>query len=77
MVLLGYDFKFSNVGTIPENDFKERKLLELLRKSVELENSTLNKFLKKYNTTTLDFMILAKMSLNYQYYAIVSLEKKI
>lgn len=75
-VISCYEFKRSDVGKIKENDFKEKELLEVIRKSVEIEDSELNKFLKLYNITTLDFMVLAKTSLNYQYYVIKSLGTK-
>lgn len=65
--ILKYEFKHTNDNSFVENDLKERELIELIEIHGNVEGTTLNDFLKKYSLTQVDFMILAKTSINYKY----------
>lgn len=65
--IMGYNFKKTDYESIPENDLKEKELLRLIVKEAYVEGTKLNKFLTKYSLTPIDFMILAKTSINYQF----------
>lgn len=64
--LLDYEFNHYNGKTI-ENDLKEKELLELVDKVNGSNKTSVSAFLVKYSLTPIDFIILAKTSLNYQY----------
>ena len=64
---MGYNFKHTNYESIPDNDLKEQELLELIEREANSEGTNLNDFLIKYSLTPIDFMILAKTSVNYQF----------
>ena len=61
-----YNFVHTN-NKIEDNDLKEKELLKLVLREADLEGSKLNLFLNRYSLTKVDFMILAKTSLNYQF----------
>lgn len=46
------------------SDLNEDRLVQLVLQTAEIENSPLNIFLTKYNLLPIDFMILAKTSIN-------------
>ena len=66
-VLMRYNFVHTDSDKIPDNDLKEKELLKLIAKQSNVEGTKLNKFLRKYSLTNVDFMILAKTSINYQF----------
>lgn len=65
--ILDYKFYHSPATRFKENDLKEKQLLKLIEKSGEVPGTKLNNLLTKYSLTPVDFMILAKTSLNYEY----------
>lgn len=65
--ILDYDFVHTKEERFKENDLKERELLELIDKECGVEGTALNTFLGKYSLTPVDFMILAKTSINYKF----------
>lgn len=67
-VLEPYHFIHTEVGRIPENDFRERELEQLV--CYGDDNSFICLFIKKYNLTLADFIILAKTSLNHNFYSL-------
>lgn len=66
-VILDYNFVYSKEDSFPENDLKEKELVCLIMKEAHIEGTYLNSFLKKYSLTSIDFMILAKTSVNYKF----------
>lgn len=65
--LSDYKYIHSKKYPVPENDFKEKELLEFIERDSKQQNSELNKFLTKYNLTLKDFLVLAKTSINYNF----------
>lgn len=65
--IMGYNFTHTNYERIPENDLKEQELLELIEREATVEGTNLNNLLTKYSLTPIDFIILAKTSINYQF----------
>ncbi len=65
--IMDYNFVHTDYESIPENDLKERELLELVEREADVEGTSLNNFLTKYSLTPVDFIILAKTSINYQF----------
>lgn len=70
-----YDFLHSEVDKI-DNDLGEKELLSLIEEAKFKDDSSLNIFLKKYSLTPIDFMVLAKTSLNYSYCIVHGMEDK-
>lgn len=64
-----YYFVRNNQESFKENDLKEQELIELLEKEGNKKGTYLNRFLNKYLLTDIDFIILAKTSINYKYKA--------
>ncbi len=70
------DYHFITIDdSYSENDYKELELMEFIIKNYDNENSTLRLLLAKYNITIIDFIILAKTSLNYKYYSGLGIER--
>lgn len=65
--LADYKYIHSKKNTVPENNFKEKELLDFIEKDSKNQNSELNKFLTKYNLTQKDFLVLAKTTINYNF----------
>lgn len=65
--ILDYKFHHAPNNKFRENDLKERELLELIERESEAKETRLNCLLTTYSLTPVDFMILAKTSLNYAY----------
>jgi len=74
-VIMGYNFVHTNNESYPENDLKEYELMDLIMREARVEGTSLNVFLKKYSLTAIDFMILAKTSLNYKFKMVRGFEK--
>lgn len=68
-VIRPYEFIKTKTGEIPDNDFREKELEELVFNAYN-SNSIIGDFIKKYNLTINDFIILAKTSLNYNFYGL-------
>lgn len=66
-VIMDYGFLHTNYDSFSENDLREKELMDLIMNEAHVEGSYLNTFLKKYSLTTIDFMILAKTSINYKF----------
>lgn len=62
-----YNFERKQGAFFRQNKFKEKELLKLVRKQIYNQQSELNTILQKYSITFIDFMVLAKTSLNYGY----------
>jgi len=62
-VIKPYQFTQTNLGEKPDNDFREKELEEIVYGTNN--NSIISNFIKKYNLTAEDFIILAKTSINY------------
>jgi len=75
-VVLDYGFNYSSVFSLEENDLGERELLELIRRDSVKSGSKLNVLLEKYSLAPIDFMVLAKTSLNYNFINIHGSEPK-
>lgn len=63
-VLKPYQFTQSNRKEIPDNNFREEELEKLVNSAYE-PDSIIGNFIKKYNLTVDDFIILSKIILNY------------
>ena len=61
------DYNFRHSAKFQENALKEKKLIKLVERESEVEGTQLNNLLTKYSLTPVDFMVLAKTSLNYSY----------
>ena len=68
-VLKPYQFTQSKRKQIPDNNFREEEL-EKLVSSVYDDNSIIGNFIKKYNLTVEDFIIISKIILNYNLYGL-------
>lgn len=68
-VLKPYGFVQSNRKEIPNNDFRQKELEKLINSAYE-QDSIVGNFIKKYNLTVEDFVILAKTILNYNIYGL-------
>lgn len=66
-VLKPYQFNPSYNHEIPDNDFREKNLEEIVFDSKDL---FVKKYIEKYNLTEEDFIILAKTSLNHNIYGL-------
>lgn len=75
MVLKDYNFTNTNYWSFKENDLKEKELLELIERERNLQGSNLNNFLKNYSLTMVDFIILAKTSINHAFIVVKGFEK--
>lgn len=62
-----YNFERNNDEFFRQSRFKERELLKLVKKQIYDSESEINFILQKYSISVIDFMILAKTSLNYGY----------
>lgn len=65
--IVDYKFHHTTTSKFKENDLKEKELLNLIERQSELEGTQLYNLLTMYSLTPVDFMILAKTSLNYAY----------
>ena len=66
--ILDYKFSSSSLNSFTNTDLKERELLDLIGVSISsISKTPLKIFLEKYNLKEIDFLILAKTSLNYKY----------
>lgn len=63
-VLKPYGFNKLNGNEIPDNNFKEEELEKLINSSND-SDTIIGNFIKKYNLTSEDFIILSKTILNY------------
>lgn len=63
-VLKPYQFPQSNKKEIPDNNFREKELEKLVHSSNE-PDSIVGNFIKKYNLTAEDFIVLSKTFINY------------
>lgn len=68
-VLKPYQFTQSKRKQIPDNNFREEEL-EKLVSCVYDDNSIIGNFIKKYNLTVEDFIIISKIILNYNLYGL-------
>ncbi len=66
-IISDYNFKRNNDEFFKQNKLKEKKLLKLVKKQIYDNESEINSILQKYSISVVDFMILAKTSLNYEY----------
>lgn len=67
-VLKPYQFNQSFRNEIPNNSLKEKELEKLVSSAHE-NDSIVGVFIKKYNLTAEDFIVLTKMTLNYRMHA--------
>lgn len=68
-VLKPYQFTQSKRKQIPDNNFREEELEKLVSNSYD-DNSVIGNFIKKYNLTIEDFIIISKVILNYNLYGL-------
>lgn len=68
-VLRPYHFTKTDRGKIPDNDFREKELENLVNEDYE-NNQIIIAFISKYNLTKADFITFAKISLNYNVYGL-------
>jgi len=68
-VLKPYKFTQSKRKQIPDNNFREEELEKLVSSSYD-DNSIIGNFIKKYNLTVEDFIIISKIILNYNLYGL-------
>lgn len=66
-VLKPYQFNQIYKHTIPDNDFREKELEDIVFNSNDLY---VKEYIKKYNLTEEDFIVLAKTSLNHNVYGL-------
>lgn len=66
-ILKPYELVQTNKKEIPNSDFREKELEQIIS-SVSEPNSMVESFIKKYALTFEDFISLAKTSLNYNIY---------
>ncbi len=75
LVLKDYNFTHTNYWSFKENDLKEKELIELIERERNLQGSNLNNFLKNYSLTMVDFIILAKTSINHAFRVVKGFER--
>lgn len=63
-VIKPYQFTQSNKNEIPENDFREKELEKLVNNTYE-PDLIIGRFIKKYNLTAADFIVISKTILNH------------
>lgn len=68
-VLKPYNFIRTNKGQIPDNTFREKELEKLVINAYD-SDSIVRDYIRKYNLTVEDFIILAKTSLNHNIYGL-------
>ena len=68
-VLKPYQFTQSKRKQIPDNNFREEELEKLVSNAYD-DNSIIGNFIKKYNLTVEDFIIISKVILNYNLYGL-------
>lgn len=68
-VLKAYQFTQSKRKQIPDNNFREEELEKLVNSSYE-PDSIIGNYIKKYNLTSEDFIVLSKIILNYNIYGL-------
>ncbi len=66
-VIEPYQFLHTKIKEIPDNNFKEQELETLVSNN---SKSAIQSFIKKYNITNEDFIVLAKTVLNYNIYGL-------
>lgn len=66
-IISDYNFERNNEEYFKQNRYKEKELLKLVKKQIYDNESEINSILQKYSISVVDFMILAKTSLNYGY----------
>lgn len=68
-VIKPYNFIRTNKGQIPDNTFREKELEKLVINAYD-SDSIVGDYIRKYNLTVEDFIILAKTSLNHNLYGL-------
>lgn len=68
-VLKPYEFTKSNRKEIQDNNFRAEELEKLVNSSYD-SDSIVGDFIKKYNLTSEDFIVLSKIILNYNMYGL-------
>ena len=68
-VIKPYNFIRTNKGQIPDNNFREKELEKLVINAYD-SDSIVGDYIRKYDLTVEDFIILAKTSLNHNLYGL-------